>query len=293
MDYTVAAVVWFVCALAAYAIAKAKGAPNVGTWTLLGFFFGPFGVIGALIFAKPATITSAAPTAWVATPGVAGGSAFCPNCGTQRVGAFQFCRSCGFDFDAATPPPAQAWGGAPPLPTGGPAPAGSASAWEQRAAAPQASSGNGLRLALIAIVVVAIGGAALYWANSNSRDILTRVETALQTPTQADTPPLGAIWFGSTFDPDTLAIRGRTTSTDPSKSLAAVGQLTKTMNGDELNMRLSFDGTVVSNQALGWSGSGDLWGWTLSPLLAAGDWKVELTDIGGNVLSGGTVTVTD
>jgi hypothetical protein len=24
---------------------------------------------------------------------------FCPKCGTRRVGAFRFCRSCGFDFD--------------------------------------------------------------------------------------------------------------------------------------------------------------------------------------------------
>jgi hypothetical protein len=27
-------------------------------------------------------------------------STFCPTCGTRRVGAFRFCRSCGFDFDA-------------------------------------------------------------------------------------------------------------------------------------------------------------------------------------------------
>lgn len=34
-------------------------------------------------------------------------SSFCPNCGTPRVGAFRFCRSCQFDFDelAAAPPP--------------------------------------------------------------------------------------------------------------------------------------------------------------------------------------------
>lgn len=34
-------------------------------------------------------------------------TAFCPSCGTPRVGAFRFCRSCQFDFDApadAAPP---------------------------------------------------------------------------------------------------------------------------------------------------------------------------------------------
>ena len=29
-------------------------------------------------------------------------TAFCPNCGTPRVGAFRFCRSCQLDFDAPT-----------------------------------------------------------------------------------------------------------------------------------------------------------------------------------------------
>lgn len=39
----------------------------------------------------------------------------CPNCGTKRTGAFRFCRSCGFDFEAsaaASPPPVAA----PPSP---------------------------------------------------------------------------------------------------------------------------------------------------------------------------------
>lgn len=43
------------------------------------------------------------------------GTGFCPQCGTPRVGALRFCRSCGFDFDAV---PETAAGGAAVPPTG-------------------------------------------------------------------------------------------------------------------------------------------------------------------------------
>jgi len=45
------------------------------------------------------------------------GASFCPACGTPRVGAFRFCRSCQFDFDALTglagPVPASSSGKTP------------------------------------------------------------------------------------------------------------------------------------------------------------------------------------
>jgi hypothetical protein len=53
---------------------------------------------------------------------------FCPRCGTPRLGAFRFCRTCELDFDALTsapapepPPPALE----PPPPALVPAPAAS------------------------------------------------------------------------------------------------------------------------------------------------------------------------
>jgi len=44
-------------------------------------------------------------------------SSFCPKCGTPRVGAFQFCRSCKFDFDEIDR--AAGAGAAPPTPESG------------------------------------------------------------------------------------------------------------------------------------------------------------------------------
>jgi len=41
-------------------------------------------------------------------------STFCPTCGTRRVGAFRYCRSCQFDFDSLDVEPAIAAPIAPP-----------------------------------------------------------------------------------------------------------------------------------------------------------------------------------
>ena len=63
------------------------------------------------------------------------GSSFCPKCGTPRVGAFRYCRSCQFDFEEiggevgvsgstspipTAPAPSSSW---PPPPVGGGTPA--------------------------------------------------------------------------------------------------------------------------------------------------------------------------
>lgn len=51
------------------------------------------------------------------------GAEYCPQCGTQRVGAFKYCAKCGFDFDAAPtalPPPASAVPAPPATPPSAP-----------------------------------------------------------------------------------------------------------------------------------------------------------------------------
>lgn len=121
-------------------IAKAKGAPNVITWTLLGACFPLFGIIGAALFAKPAAPQPGAvaqpqpgwgqpqngvqpPPGWgqsqpgwgppqgdpgapaphppAWSPAVAGATEFCPRCGVARTGVLRFCRGCAFDFEAS------------------------------------------------------------------------------------------------------------------------------------------------------------------------------------------------
>jgi hypothetical protein len=59
-----------------------------------------------------------------------------------------------------------------------------------------------------------------------------------------------------------------------------------------MNMRVYWDGQLVTTQAANAEGTGDLWGWSLGPLFEAGLWRYELIDVGGNVLASGEVTAT-
>lgn len=51
--WLIAAAIWLICAIGAYLIAGQKGDPNPGTWGIVGFLFGPFGLVAAAVFAKP------------------------------------------------------------------------------------------------------------------------------------------------------------------------------------------------------------------------------------------------
>lgn len=54
---------------------------------------------------------------------------FCPRCGTARTGSFRFCRSCGFDFDAAGDPAPATPSTHPPVVTPAPDPANMATTY--------------------------------------------------------------------------------------------------------------------------------------------------------------------
>jgi hypothetical protein len=47
VDWSAAILIWLICGVAAYAIAKDRGATNQLTWFLVGVVFGPLGVIAA------------------------------------------------------------------------------------------------------------------------------------------------------------------------------------------------------------------------------------------------------
>lgn len=110
---------------------------------------------------------------------------------------------------------------------------------------------------------------------------------------QADVPPAGDIWFGTAFDPNTLAISGRTDTVSTTEVFAFVGTLPSAMDGSEVNIRIAYDGQQVSNQEANATGSGEVFGFTYGPLFEPGTWTFEMTDIGGNVLASGDVTATE
>ena len=109
----------------------------------------------------------------------------------------------------------------------------------------------------------------------------------------ADIPPEGSVWFGSTFDPETFEIRERVQSVSTTETFALVASLPRVMDADEINVRLLLDGQTISNESINATGSGDIWGLTAGPLFSAGVWRFEFTDIGGNVLASGDIRATE
>ena len=90
-EWEIAILVWVACAVVAWAIAHVKGAPDEVTWGILGLLFGPFGVMAAIIVAKPAA-PAGEPAAAVAM-----GEA-CPKCGQRRTSAYVRCMKCGAEL---------------------------------------------------------------------------------------------------------------------------------------------------------------------------------------------------
>ncbi len=191
-------------------------------------------------------------------------SEFCSKCGTPRAGAFRYCRSCGFDFDGttATQPAVRP----PAIPE------------------PQVRSGSRSEKILVALVLLAIIGVAFVLLNG-SRAPGPGVDSA-------NIPPAGTVWFGSSFDPKTFAISDRLTTVTANQGFSFVAHLSRTIDASELAIRTSWNGQLVASVAVSAKGSGDAWGFSPGPLFAAGEWKYDLTDIGGNVLATGTITAT-
>lgn len=103
-------------------------------------------------------------------------------------------------------------------------------------------------------------------------------------PAAADLPPAGSVWFGSSFDPATFVVHGRTTTVPAGQPVAVVAHLSHSIDMSAANLRISLDGTNYLNQALGLAGEGDVYGMTFSPP-AAGHYLVEVADVGGNVVA--------
>lgn len=115
-----------------------------------------------------------------------------------------------------------------------------------------------------------------------------RRATDLSAPT--DIPPVGEVWFGQSFDTDTFAIRGRRHVIGVTDPFSFVAHLRRSVSGSDLAVRVYLDGTLASTTGVESTDSGELWGFSPGPLYAAGEWRYDLTDIGGNVLASGTVT---
>lgn len=279
-DWLLYGAVWVASASGAYLIAKGKGDPERTRWAVAGLLLGPLGVLLALFLAKPEGPSSAARATPAAGPMPAGAApaagpmpsaAFCPQCGAKRLGSYRFCTTCKFDYDT----------GAPSTP-----PRGVAAPQPLSAAASTSSASSYWRAILVIVGLLA--------AVFVGMQVLSKAAPTVPSfAGSSNLPPAGSIWFGSSFDTSTFEVRGKLTTTSVQDTVAVVAHLSSAANGSQLNVRTSYDGAVLSNVAFNADGTSDVWGWTVGPLFLAGPWTIELTDIGGNVLAQGTITVTE
>jgi hypothetical protein len=140
--------------------------------------------------------------------------------------------------------------------------------------------------AVIGIVVLLVIVGAAYFSIAGG---LSGTSSPTFTP---NVPPVGAIWFGSSFDTGTFALTDTTTTTHVGAPIALVGHLPRSIASGDANVRAWFNGSVVLNQNVSMKGSGNLFGLTLVPFAYAGAFKFEIDDLGGNALASGALTVT-
>ena len=74
-------------------------------------------------------------------------------------------------------------------------------------------------------------------------------------------------------------------------AFVAVAVLPRTIDASQLQVRAYLDGQLVASQKINATGVGDVWGVNLGSLYAAGTWRYEFADVGGNTLASGSILV--
>ena len=101
------------------------------------------------------------------------------------------------------------------------------------------------------------------------------------------------MWFGSSFDTTSNSLLGRSDSLPLGKPVAFVAHLNRPSTGEVVGLQLDVGGSLAS-----WTGGkviagANLFGGVLpaTAVFQAGTLTVRVVDIGGNLLSIGTVTI--
>lgn len=201
---------------------------------------------------------------------------YCQQCGAAHDESARFCPKCGKPVGAAAPLSyAQRDAGNEYTPSGVP----------PVVVAPARRSVSPIHAVIgIVLLLLVVGGA--YFAIAGG---LPGMSSSTSTP---NVPPVGAIWFGSSFDTGTFELTGTTSTTHVGAPVALVGHLPRNISSGDANIRVWLDGTVLINQNVSMKGTGNLFGLTLGPIALAGAYKYEIDDLGGNALASGTLTVT-
>lgn len=215
----------------------------------------------------------------------------CDRCGEPHGPASRFCHTCGRDFGAPTLP-------APPAAHGSSATAilrfaptgaihiGSASGTGSTSPATLSGPTRARRTPLVAgfaiVAVVLVIGLASMLTRSGGPAVAA-----------ADLPPSGTAWFGSSFDPQTFVLAGRTSSVRLGQPIAVVGHLSRPSRDETLGFAVGLAGVQLSEPGEHVSGGHDLIGVSIPgvDIFAAGTMTVRVIDASGTTLAWGSITV--
>ncbi len=111
---------------------------------------------------------------------------------------------------------------------------------------------------------------------------------------QADLPPVGAMWFGSSFDVGTFALSGRTTTIKFGNQVAFIAHLTRPSQGEVVGLALDIGGLAATWPGGQLAPGDEVMGQVLpaAEIYQPGPLVVRVVDAGGNTLAQGTVTIT-
>ncbi len=140
--------------------------------------------------------------------------------------------------------------------------------------------------ALVGIVAVVIVAAGLMLANAGMP-----ATSASEVPAGVATPPVGSIWFGSSFDAQTFELSGRSDHAAIGTTVASVARLAHPMTDGEASIVVMLNGTILASTPLHLAGSGakDLVAWTFA-LPVAGTFQIEVAGPDGATLASGSIT---
>ena len=195
----------------------------------------------------------------------------CPRCHTARSGTLPICPNCGYDYRSAATAAPQVGSQQAFVPLSG-YPQAAASATTGRSS----NLTRGALLLGLVVVVVAVGGF-----------LMTR-RTGVQP--NANQPPAGTIWFGTSVNTSTFAVSGQASSFVRGIQVVVAATFSTTVSSGK-GVNILIDGVILRSTSA--TSDWDLFGMALNvAVLPTGAHTFQIEDLGGNMLASGTVTIT-
>lgn len=108
-----------------------------------------------------------------------------------------------------------------------------------------------------------------------------------------DKPPIAAVWFGTAFDPTTLALTDKGSGFKAGSPIVAIGTLFAARPAEEVSVKIETSGNVRATIPVAPGGVGNTYGADLTTAnLGAGSYLISFIDKTGKSLASSSFTIT-